>query len=223
MCFQKLAKKEHFFIQVFSIVLMLSATVVQATDEPVWQGKSFSATQFAFEKVLPEKKTKSKVYISAEGVRMESKQNPNSGIQNVISIFSFKTEKSWLIDPLQKVYVLMEGGEVADDEGDMGGIFSDKPCQGYVASKKIGSETIQGRSTTKWACKSEKRDVVVVQHYDPKLNVVIREDMDGEITELHDIKPGKQNKKLFQPPKSYRKVSMVEMMTGYMKLPKYKE
>jgi len=218
----KCTKKERFLIYVASTLLILSISSVQA-EEPAWQGQPFSATQFSFEKVQPDKKTKSKVYISADGVRMESEQSPDTPIKNVISIFSFKNEQSWLIDPLQKVYVLMAGGEVADDDGGIGGIFSDKPCQGYVASKKIGTEKYQGRNTQKWACKSDKKDIVVIQHYDPKLHAVIREDVDGEVTELHNIKPGKQNIKLFQPPKDYRKVSMVEMMTGYMKLPKYNE
>jgi len=202
--------------------LLIVASSLQAESE-TWTGKPFSAIQVSFDKELPKKMIKSKVYISKLGVRLEGISNPDSGVPKLITVHRFKDDKSMMIDPVQKAYAVMgDQGEVTFEE-ELGSVMSPKPCDGYIKSNKVGSSTFEKRQVEKWNCTHPTEKVKTIQLYDPKFNVVIKEDRDGHITELRKMKAHQPKKSLFDTPKGYKKMSMMEMMIGYVKLDKYKE
>jgi hypothetical protein len=198
------------------------STVVFAEEQ--WKVHSFSATQVAFETVLPKKIATSKVYASAIGIRVEGMQDPNSPIKNMTSIFRFKENQTWLIDPVQKAYIVLdnETADMVEDEY-AGGILATQPCEEFTQTKKLGQVSFQERQVEKWQCDNPAKKIKVLQLYDANLGVVVHENIDGKIVELRKIKPGSQSGDLFQAPKDFRRMSLVEMLTGYVELPKYKE
>jgi hypothetical protein len=206
---------------------MLACTVASSSQasEPAegWKGKAFSATQYEYEVEQPERKTVNNIFISSLGLRSVNVENPQSGIKDIISIFNFKTEMTWLLDPKLKSYVILEGGKEDENGEYAGGIFNNKPCQGFSEAKKTESARIGGRDTEKWLCADKTKPVKAIQYFDPKLRTVIREDSNGHVSELRKIKVGKQDVRLFQQPPGYKKVSMEEMLLGYAKLPAYQE
>lgn len=89
---------------------------------------------------------------------------------------------------------------------------------GTVATMTLsGKEKINGRNTEKWtfnAIRPNGQKMESQQWYDPKLKMVIREELSGGfVRELRNIKIAKQNKKLFIIPSGYKKESMHGMAT----------
>ena len=86
-----------------------------------------------------------------------------------------------------------------------------------------GKEVIDGRKTEKWkflATRPDGKSVESLQWYDPKLKMVIREELPGGfIRELRNIKVAKQNKKLFKIPTDYKKEVMPEIINQGMMMP----
>jgi len=73
----------------------------------------------------------------------------------------------------------------------------------------LGKEVVNSRKTEKWkfiATRPDGKSVESMQWYDPKLKMVIREELPGGfIRELRNIKVAKQDKKLFKIPSEYKK------------------
>jgi hypothetical protein len=188
-----------------------------------WHGKAFSALQVAYDDVMPDKKVKSKVYISKQGFRMEGIENPDSPTPNMIMLYNIASETSLLIDPVQKSYVVLQKESADSVTEHKGTILSDVPCKSYKTLKKGKDTTWQSRAVEVWRCQADENAKPVTQYFDKKLHVVIREDNNGHIIELHDIKPGKQRPDMLKPPKGYQKMSISEIMTGYVQLDKYEK
>ena len=81
----------------------------------------------------------------------------------------------------------------------------------------LGKEKMNNRNAEKWGMTvthANGQQVHSKQWYDPELKMTIREEMQGGfVRELRDIKPGKQDKKLFVVPTDYKKV---EQMPAYL-------
>lgn len=79
----------------------------------------------------------------------------------------------------------------------------------------LGKENINGRNAEKWKFQATQPNGKVMasqQWYDPKLKMVIREELPGGyIRELKNIKVTRQNKKLFKVPSDYKKEDMEKM------------
>lgn len=79
-------------------------------------------------------------------------------------------------------------------------------------------EQINGRNTEKWVLRSIRpngQNIESQQWYDPKLKMVIREELPGGyVRELRNIKVAKQNKKLFKIPSDYKKEGMAKQRTA---------
>ena len=71
-----------------------------------------------------------------------------------------------------------------------------------------GKENINGRNTEKWEISSSSpngQNLLSQQWYDPKLKMVIREELPGGyVRELKNISVSKQSKKLFKVPSDYK-------------------
>lgn len=212
----------HFVKILLPIICFVLSTVVLAEEQ--WKVHPFSATQVAFETVLPKKIATSKVYVSAIGIRVEGMQDPGSPIKNMTSIYRFNENQTWLIDPAQKAYIVLDNdnADMVEDEY-AGGILATQPCEEFTQTKKLGQVSFQERQVEKWQCANPSKKIKVMQFYDANLGVVVHENNDGKIVELRKIHPGSQSGDLFQAPKDYRRMSLVEMLTGYVELPKYKE
>ena len=80
-----------------------------------------------------------------------------------------------------------------------------------------GKEKINGRNTEKWklqAVHPNGQKMESQQWYDPKLKMVIREELPGGyVRELRNIKVAKQNKSLFKIPSEYKKEGAPGMMS----------
>ena len=79
----------------------------------------------------------------------------------------------------------------------------------------LGKEKINGRNSEKWkfqATQPNGKAMASQQWYDPKLKMVIREELPGGyIRELKSIKVTRQNKSLFKVPSDYKKEDMARM------------
>lgn len=79
-------------------------------------------------------------------------------------------------------------------------------CQGNPGStcKKIGSETVNGRSCDRWEM-TDKNGHKTTAWIDQKLYAMVRlQEYDGTVTDLTNIKEGTQNASLFVVPAGYR-------------------
>lgn len=87
----------------------------------------------------------------------------------------------------------------------------------------LGKEVVDGRNTEKWkflATRPDGKSVESLQWYDPKLKMVIREELPGGfIRELRNIKVAKQDKNLFKIPSEYKKEVMPDMHQQRMMMP----
>jgi hypothetical protein len=90
------------------------------------------------------------------------------------------------------------------------------PCAHHpdTTCKKVGSETINGRSCDKWEfTKSGK--VEDTEWIDQKLHVIIKSvRVDGSSFELKNLKEGPQPESVFAIPSGYQKFDMGSMMRG---------
>ncbi len=190
-------------------------------EAPSWSGKPFTAVQLEFNEALPKKVAKSRVYMAKAGIRVEGISNPDSPMPKIISVYRFKDDKNMIIDLKRKAYVVIEENPNMQVDEELGGILSRKPCDGFEKSKKTGTETYEKRKVEKWACLHPTDGVVVYQFFDPKMQLVLKENIEGQVIELRNIKAKTPKKSLFEVPKGYKKMSMAEMMTGYVELNPY--
>jgi len=76
----------------------------------------------------------------------------------------------------------------------------------------VGSETLDGRTVEKWEMKATRpggQSSVAYQWFDPELNMNIREEQPGGfVSELRNIRIGKQPADLFIVPTGYKMMSM---------------
>jgi len=111
--------------------------------------------------------------------------------------------------PDQKMYMEMPSGQ------GMAPNYDEKACGDYASGRKLGSETVNGRNTTKWRCTGQKPRPGVEPSdshvwYDDKLKFWVRSVRDaGDVTELRNVAVGKQPASLFVIPKGYQQFNMV--------------
>ncbi len=178
-----------------------------------------SAELYQFNVYTPEDAYKQLVTISKDGVRIEGNFfNLGAAPEPVQTIVNFALKKCWLVRPKSKIY--MEDGidpatgfclsnyPIIPDPDYRLSLWSKTACTGYKLSERMGTETIQGRFTEKWACGDPERQFAVLQWYDPRMKLVTREGTrDGDIYELRRITTTQHNPALFQKPTKFRKVT----------------
>jgi hypothetical protein len=86
------------------------------------------------------------------------------------------------------------------------------PDGATMEMRLIGSETLNGRTVEKWEMKTTRpggQSSVAYQWFDPELNMNIREEQPGGfVSELRNIRIGKQPADLFTVPPGYKMTSM---------------
>jgi hypothetical protein len=167
-----------------------------------------------------------KVFVSGGKVRMEG-VGPRGGAL----LADAKSNTTLMLMPQQKIYMDMA------KMGDMIRVFMpvdpDNPCpqwqkmgedmrpnnpgeDGNWTCRRIGPETVNGRSTIKYQATSPKGEQVS-GWIDIKLKVLIKsESAKGHGMELQNIQEGPQQASLFEVPADYRKMDMGQMLQQMM-------
>lgn len=164
----------------------------------------------------------STIYLSKLGARSLSK-GPTG--KPLLAITNFAKGKGWIVDPALKVYVDMqldEKGnskimpEMATDEH-MDNIFDDKPCREFEVTRKLGTDTINGRTVEKWGCMLARTERTSIQWFDPGLKMIVAEENDsvGKMV-VKDIKDWTVDEQYFELPAGYKEVSFSAYSTMAM-------
>jgi hypothetical protein len=191
----------------------------------VFAQEDFSAT--AVNKHAGEQSTKqAKVYVTKDKMRIESTE-PNA--RGATMIVNFATQTSSVLMPDRKMYMefpqgtgpgasstkgLFHIGNADDACGDWRKITTAKANS---TCRKIGSDTVNGRSTVKYEATSDNGQSGNFW-IDPKLHFPIKWQEPTQGGELQDIKEGSQPASLFQIPSDYQKFQMPAGM-GNMQRP----
>ncbi|MEA1971416.1 MAG: DUF4412 domain-containing protein [Thermodesulfobacteriota bacterium] len=193
-------------------LIAMSVMLMSAGSAYAGKIKNFSADQVT---LAPNGKiqNKGKIYITPEKIRTEMLSPQGKG--NMIMIMRRDLNLYWMLNPGDKKYFERPLNEKEWESMAKGAIKS-------KTEKDLGTETINGFKCRKKSVemvvevmgfKSKSRSVVWISK---KLDMPIRTKMeDGNVTELRNIKKGRQSKKLFEIPGGYKKVgNMMETFAG---------
>lgn len=172
--------------------------------------ENFSAEQVSVE---PGGKTQvvGKVYAGPGMFRMEMAEGQGNG-KTIVNIFRRDRNLHYMIVPEEKAYT-----EIAFDENKM------KQAMGDVTAVQkeevLGTEKVSGYKCTKKRIETKvnflgfEKTVKSTVWLSDKFDMPLRtESSDGRITELRNIREGKQPAGLFEPPAGYRKAAgMMEL------------
>jgi hypothetical protein len=180
------------------------------------------AQQFSADLVMQGREASpGKIYVADGKVRMENVGGPG------VMLADARANSAYVLMPQQKMYLDMKM------TGRMTQVFMpvnpNNPCPQWQemakeahkdasqwSCKRVGNETVNGRSTVKYQAASPQGEV----HYawlDTKLNFLMKtQDPDGKGMELKNIKEGAQPASLFEIPAGYQKMDMQQMMQQRM-------
>lgn len=169
---------------------------------------------------------------TANGTKMTGKYNfspPNSRIDmstnghNVTMITNSSTQVTYMVDHTQHMYMEMHGNQATPFTHQTPGLPNNfdpnNPCvweaqQGNTC-RKLGTETVNGRVCDKYQGTSKDGKTTGTGWIDQRLHFPIKFlDSKGSQWDLTNIKEGRQDASLFQPPDGYRKMVMPGTMGG---------
>lgn len=154
-----------------------------------------------------------KMYFGGQQTRTDMAMRGHESI--MINDLAKKT--SYMLMPQQKMYMEFNAamtGRRGPNTRDMKPMDPDHPCahEEGVTCKKVGAETVNGRSCDKWVF-TGKNGETHTAWIDQKLHFPIKmENADGATWQLKNIKEGPQAATLFQIPPDYQKMDMGGMM-----------
>lgn len=153
-----------------------------------------------------------KFYVTPEKIRMEPVSTKDKDAP--VMIFRQDIDVVWILNAQEKKYL-----ENRLNEEDMAKTLKQIPDK--VKEKDLGKEKISGYMCRKKSVeytttilgiqRTSKSTVWVAEELDFPLKT---ESDDGHITELRNIKPGKQSQKLFELPAGYTKMQLFDPMEG---------
>jgi hypothetical protein len=155
-----------------------------------------------------------KIFVGEGHMRMNmSMQGHDSA---VITDFATKTVDILLIEP--KMYMehkagAMSGRGMSSPAEDLKPFDPDNPCanQPDITCKKIGEETVSGRTCEHWEI-TDKNGKVFNVWVDPKLHFPVKTGGNDGTLLLTNIKEGRPDASLFQIPADFHKMEMGPMM-----------
>jgi len=149
---------------------------------------------------------KSKLYMKADKVRMESDMARGS-----YTISRRDLKKVWMVMPENKSYM-----EITQSKEETS--LPEEKVKGEVSRKVVGSETIDGHPSTKYevTAKVDDKTMTTYQWLATDINFPVKTAaVDGSWTvEYKDIMLGSQPDSLFELPTGYQKMSMPTMPPG---------
>ena len=153
-----------------------------------------------------------KMYWGGSRIRMDM----NAQGQDVSIINDMPKKTRYMVMHQQRMYMEMNASNPMSQRmrtPDMTPYDPTNPCanrEGYTC-KKVGTETVNGRSCDKWELTSKQGKQTV--WIDPKLHFPIRSiSADGSTMDLTNIKEGSQPASLFEFPAGYTKMDLGGMM-----------
>lgn len=204
----------HMKLALFALLLcLLTANPAQA-GALRWTGRPLTAIQVETNRHEPGEVDRYRIYATATAHRSEllDPRNP------LVSIVDYEKHLCWFMrqdgtyieDPLDPVTHYCSPVEVPpalEPRADLGGVLATRPCEGYDLSRRLGSGTVAGRATQKWACGHSATRREAVHWFDPAWGLVLRETTDdGTTIELREVRFGPQDPALFRLPPGLRKV-----------------
>jgi hypothetical protein len=186
---------------------------------------ALAQTEFSGEMFDSQKGNNGKIYFSKDKVRFESEnKDPRSG---GVVIMNLTTQTTTVLMNQQHMYMELSQQMASHRTaynffrtGDVEAACSDwmqLPQNKGGSCRKIGSETVNGRSTVKYEgtnAKGETGDVWL----DPKLRFPVKWEGKNGSWELRNIQEGTQPASLFEIPADYKKFDMPNM-GGMMQRP----
>jgi hypothetical protein len=161
-----------------------------------------------------------KVYVGGGKMRQEM----NTEGHEVIQIMDMQKKVADVLMPQQKMYMEMNYGQMMQQQHrgpkmpDLKSFDPTNPCAQSedMTCEKVGSETVNGRSTDKWLFKNKKTGDIMNLWIDKKIFYPIRTVTKDMQMDLTDVKEGMPPSSLFEIPAGYRKFDMSGMMRGQM-------
>ena len=164
----------------------------------------------------------SKVFVGKDKMRIET--NEGGEVGTGAAIVDFVNQKTIILVPQQKMYMeSMPQMKMQEKNMWFRPDDSNNACPQYISvvkkhnpnenvtCRKIGADTLNGRSTIKYAGTSNNGSGFV--WIDPKLRFVVKWLNDkGDGTELRNIQEGSQDASLFVVPPDFHKFDMQQMM-----------
>lgn len=192
------------------IVVLLAATFALAQTE-------FSAEMVDMQK--PDHPTTGKMFFAKDKVRFESaKKDPRGGGEVIINL---STQTVTVL--MDQMHMYMEMPSQSPSAKMSYGFFRtgdvEAACSDWMqlaqnkgnTCHKVGSETVNGRSTVKYETTNANGDTGDVW-LDPKLRFPVKWQGKAASWELHNIQEGAQPASLFEIPAGYNKMDMGGMM-----------
>lgn len=157
-----------------------------------------------------------KMYFGGQKTRMDM----NSPRGEMIMINDIPKKTAYMLMPQQRMYMEMNTAMQAMGRGrgprmpDAKPFDPANPCPEGDVCKKVGTETVNGRSCDKWefTSKTNPKESHTVW-IDQKLHFPIKNvGSEGEVWELQNLQEGSQAASLFEIPSGYTKMDMGGMM-----------
>ena len=193
--------------------LMLAASPVLAQTE-------FSAELVDLQK--PGTPSQAKIYLAKDKIRIEPQSSSPRGGGAVV--MNYATQTATVLMAQQHMYMEMPAQAQAQrmsyasalfQTGDVENACGDWQKMGHngASCHKVGSDTVNGRSTVKYETTSAKGDV---SHFwlDPKLRFPVKWEGKNSGGELRNIQEGTQPASLFEIPAGFTKFEMPAGMGG---------
>ncbi|HWR17610.1 MAG TPA: DUF4412 domain-containing protein [Terriglobales bacterium] len=159
-----------------------------------------------------------KMYFSGTKMRWDM----NAAGHQSIMINDIPGKVSYMVMPQQKMYMEMRAGQQSMHRGpkmpDLKSYDPTNPCSAAtdMTCEKVGTETVNGRTTDKWLFKNKKDGSTMTVWLDKKIHFPIRTQTNDATIELNNIQEGMPAASLFEIPSGYQKFSMGGMMGGQM-------
>lgn len=189
-------------------VLLLASLNCHAND--FYSGPDFTATKVS---VDGRDKQVSQIFMSKKGFREELLSNVPV---KLIYISNYRQKKTWMVVPSKKLVSDM-ATLPGHDQGtfDQSTLFDNQSCKGFDRTKKMAVKNIKNESIEEWGCINTQSRKAILQWFNPKTKMVIREKdktTGQEDITVSNVKFSKQPGSLFELPTGYKNISMTEMM-----------
>lgn len=183
---------------------------------PVCVGQVYTPQPFSADMAMTShtgQKFNGKYFFSAPSFRLDMAQRG----QNMSMIVDGSTQTSYMVMHDRHMYIESHGNQTNPmaARAPQGPSFDGAhPCGKDMTCQKVGTETVNGRVCDKWVGK-DKQGRTGTAWVDQKLMFPVKAiGNDGDEFDLTNIKEGKQDASLFQPPTGYQKMDMAGMMGG---------
>jgi len=201
--------KNHFY-RIVIVMLITHYGVAAFAEDNRYNGPGFSATKVS---VDGSDKQISQIYMNKKGFREELLTN--TPVKSIY-ISNYRLKKTWMVIPFKKIYsdmATMPGHQQSTFTRST--MFDTTPCKGFNKTKKLAIKNIQNQQIEEWGCINTQSQDAILQWFNPKTKMVIREqDKSGDLGDItiSNIKFKQQPNALFELPGGYKEISMQKMM-----------